>query len=118
MASRKRARASADSSATFELRYFPLLAKGLGPALVLEHSGLRWRGNRDLPFSIGEHWAALKPTTPFGQLPLLSAPSIGLELAQTTAIITYIGRLARTEGDSHPEFALSQMLIAEAEDRA
>jgi hypothetical protein len=26
----------------FELRYFPVCAKGLGPALVAEHSGLRW----------------------------------------------------------------------------
>jgi hypothetical protein len=100
----------------FELRYFPLLAKGLGPALVLEHSQLNWRGNRDLPFAISDHWAALKPTTPFGQLPLLSAPSTGLVLAQTTAIVNYVGRIAGTEGSTNEAYAVSQMLIAEAED--
>ena len=59
----KRSRDAASTSAAalpLELRYFPLLAKGLGPALVLEHSQLAWRGNKDLPFSIGEHWKALK----------------------------------------------------------
>lgn len=107
---------AAASSPPLELRYFPLLAKGLGPALVLEHSGLPWHGNRDLPFTIHEHWAALKPTTPFGQLPLLSAPTIGLQLAQTTAIINYVGRKAGIEGDTDDRYTISQMLIAEAED--
>ena len=105
-----------DADATYELRYFPLNAKGLGPSLVLQHSGLKWSGNRDLPFSIDEHWAALKPTTPFGQLPLLSCPAIGLNLAQTTAIINYVGRVAGTEGATDAAYAMSQMLIAEAED--
>ena len=109
-------RALEEADATYELRYFPLNAKGLGPSLVLQHSGLKWSGNRDLPFSIDEHWAALKPTTPFGQLPLLSCPAIGLNLAQTTAIINYIGRVAATEGVQSDEYAMSQMLIAEAED--
>ena len=88
-------RALEEADATYELRYFPLNAKGLGPSLVLQHSGLKWSGNRDLPFSIDEHWAALKPTTPFGQLTLLSCHAIGLILAQKTAIINYIGRWYR-----------------------
>lgn len=112
----KRGRAEPSGAPPMELRYFPLLAKGLGPALVLEHSGLPWRGNRDLPFSISSHWAALKPLTPFGQLPLLSVPSVGLEIAQTTAILNYVGRKACTEGATDKAFAINQMLIAEAED--
>ena len=40
----------------FELRYFPLLAKGLGPALVAEHSGLPWAGSASLDFSIERDW--------------------------------------------------------------
>ena len=36
--------------APFELRYFPVMAKGLGPTLVAEHSGQSWKGNKDLGF--------------------------------------------------------------------
>lgn len=97
-----------------QLYYFALLAKGLGPALVLEHSGLAWVGNRDLPFSIAADWKALKPTTPFGQLPLLKAA--GVSIAQTCAIINYVGRLAGTEGATSALYGWSQMLLAEAED--
>ena len=98
-----------------ELRYFPLLAKGLGPTLVLEHSGLAWAGNRDLPFSIAAVWIELKPTTPFGQLPLLRVAGLP-PLAQACAIINYVGKVAATEGDTPAQYAWSQMLLAEAED--
>ena len=69
----------------FEIRYFPLLAKGLGPALVAEHSGLPWSGSETLGFSIERDWATLKPRTPFGQLPLLTVVDSG-------ASVTVIGR--------------------------
>ena len=97
-----------------ELRYFPLMAKGLGPTLVAEFSGVPWKGNKDLGYS-RDDWPALKPKTPFGQLPLLTTPG-GTLVAQTAAIINYIGKVAGTEGESADEFALSQMLMAEAED--
>jgi glutathione S-transferase len=96
-----------------ELRYFNVMAKGLGPALVLEYSGLEWRGSKDLGFH-GGLWQDLKPKTPFGQLPLLTLPT-GEMIAQTTAIINYIGKTAGTEG-SGSSYATSQMLLGEAED--
>jgi hypothetical protein len=98
-----------------QLRYFPLLAKGLGPALVLEHSGLTWVGNRDLPFSVATDWAELKPTTPFGQLPLLCVAGLP-PIAQSCAIINYVGKVAGTEGGTPMRYAWSQMLLSEAED--
>lgn len=103
----------------FELIYFPVMAKGLGPTLVAEWSGLQWVGNKDLGFVArggppGLNFADVKPKTPFGQLPLLTTAA-GEMVAQTTAIINYIGMLAGTEG-SGVEYAISQMLIAEAED--
>ena len=52
----------------FELRYFPVMAKGLGPALVAEYSGLPWKGREALGFDAGKDWKTLKPTTPFGQV--------------------------------------------------
>lgn len=103
----------------FELRYFPVMAKGLGPTLVAEHSGLAWKGNKDLGFIArggppGNNFTDLKEKLPFGQLPLLTTVE-GNMVAQTTAIINYIGKIAGTEG-SGLDYAVSQMLIAEAED--
>jgi len=111
--------ASAKRGTPFELRYFPVMAKGLGPTLVAEHSGLPWIGNKDLGFVArggppGNNFADLKASLPFGQLPLLTTAD-GDMVAQTTAILNYIGMLAGTEGSGRA-FAISQMLMAEAED--
>ena len=110
----KRAKRSA-----FELRYFPVMAKGLGPTLLAEFSGLPWAGNKDLGFVArggppGKNFADIKASTPFGQLPLLTTLEGDL-VAQTTAILNYIGMVAGTEGSGRA-YAVSQMLIAEAED--
>ena len=129
---------------SYELRYFALMAKvskviewstekvsfamtpkyqpnphpslqGLGPALVLEHSGLEWNGNASIPFSTNLDWKDLKPSTPFGQLPLLTTLHGELHIAQTTAIINYVGKVSGMEGENE-SFALSQQLLAEGED--
>ena len=98
----------------FTLRYFALNAKGLGPALVAEYSGLPWKGNQGAEFDSSKDWKALKPDTPFGQMPLLTTAD-GLHIAQTTAIINYIGKQAKTEGDG-TDYIMSQMCLAEGED--
>ena len=105
--------------APFELIYFPVMAKGLGPTLVAEYSGLPWVGNKDLGFIArggppGKNFADIKAKTPFGQLPLLTTAE-GDMIAQTVAIVNYIGMLAGTQGCGL-DYATSQMLIAEAED--
>jgi len=46
-------------SAMLRLYYFPLMAKGLGPALVAELSGLPWLGPKDLGFT-RDDWPKLK----------------------------------------------------------
>eukprot|EP01047_Picozoa_sp_COSAG01_P026749 COSAG01_NODE_1734_length_9366_cov_4.124636_15_plen_52_part_00 len=40
--------ASDGDDPVFKLTYFPLMAKGLGPALCCELSGLPWQGPKDL----------------------------------------------------------------------
>lgn len=107
----KRAKRGAAEPQPFTLQYFGVAAKGLGPALVAEFSGLPWKGNKDAPFV----WAELKAATPFGQLPLLTTAD-GMQIAQTTAIVNYIAKIAGTEGADLKDFATSQMLIAEGED--
>ena len=59
--------------------------------------------------------------TPFGQLPLLTAPGSGVVMAQTVAIIRYIGHLgnmpgASFKGPTDASFITSEMLMCEAED--
>lgn len=105
---------TADAS-EFYLIYFPLMAKGLGPALVAQHSGLPWKGPKGLGFD-RSHWANLKTSgdSPFAQLPLCDID--GIRIGQTCAIINYIGNKAKMNGGSGKAYAIDQMLLAEAED--
>lgn len=99
-----------------KLTYFPLMAKGLGPALVAECSGLPWVGPKDDATPVFDRWGAMKESgvSPFGQLPLLQDGA--LNIGQCTAIMNYIGKKAGTEGKDAAEYGVSQMLIAEGED--
>ena len=99
---------------SYELRYFSGYSKGLGPALVAEFSGVPWKGNKDLGYNAVESWGTVKPTAPFGQMPLLTTPE-GATIAQTAAIINYLAKVGGIEGEGMA-FATSQMLLAEAED--
>ena len=75
----------------FSLIYFPLLAKGFGVALVAEFSGLPYDGPKTLKWTSKTDWKALKPTTTFGQLPLLRTKD-GIQISQTTAIVNWIAK--------------------------
>lgn len=98
-----------------KLTYFQVMAKGLGPALVCELSGLPWVGPRDTGFT-REEWPTLKASgkCPFGQLPILEID--GQNIGQSIAIVNYIGKRAGMEGQDSIEFAMSQALLAEGED--
>jgi len=100
----------AEPGKPLKFTYFSVMAKGLQPVLCLEVGGV--------PFTGGavEDWKALKPTTPFGQLPLLEDETAGVAMAQSVAICNYIGKKAGSLGATDAEFALSQMLMQEAED--
>ena len=99
---------------SLRLVYFDVMAKGMQVTMVAHHSGLSWQGKPE-----GFAWRdGIKPRAPFGQLPLLfvggddTAP-----VAQTTAIAAVIGKLAGTDGaENTNDFAMSSMLVAEAED--
>ena len=109
-------------AAPLELYYFPLYAKGLGPALVAEFSGLAWKGPAETGWDSSQ-WRAeggLKASgaSPFGQLPLLKTGGPAGNIGQTVAIVNFIGKTAgpALEGTDEREYAVSQMLICEAED--
>ena len=102
---------------SLRLVYFDVMAKGMQVTMVAHHSGLSWEGKPE-GFAWRDGTNAMKPRAPFGQLPLLfvggddTAP-----VAQTTAIAAVIGKLAGTDGaENTNDFAMSSMLVAEAED--
>ena len=102
--------AASAADAPLKLIYFPLWAKGPAPALALAHSGLAWTGENP-----GD-WKALKPTTPWGELPVLEIPGAGA-LGHELAILNYLGtRAAALRGATEAEFLVSQQLVCEAED--
>ena len=98
----------------YELRYFSGYSKGLGPALVAEFSGVPWKGNKDLGYKAVEMWGSLKPSAPFGQMPLLTTPD-GEVIAQTNAIINLLAKAGGIDGEGKA-YAVSQMLLCETED--
>ena len=92
-----------------KLTYFPVFAKGPGPALALAHSGL------DFEIANPEDWASMKPTTPWGHLPLLEVGT--LVIGHELAILSVIGRQScKMGGAGSAEFAVSQQLMSQAED--
>lgn len=74
---------------TLELSYFDFHGgRGEPIRLALTVGGIDFTDHR-----VGhKDWAALKPTTPLGQLPVLKVD--GKQLTQMSAILRYVGRLA------------------------
>ena len=95
---------------SYNLTYFPVMAKGLAPSLVLEVSGLPWDGIHP------EDWQAMKPTTVFGQLPQLTTTD-GIVMAQMAAIVNLVSRrMPVLQGIDDEEFSVSQELLVFADD--
>ena len=120
------AHVASDSSSTatmpadapsLRLCYFDVMAKGLQVTMVAHHSGLEWQGKPE-GFSWRDGPNAMKPSAPFGQLPLLFVGGDDKPpVAQATAIASVIGKLANTDGGSDMnDFAMSNMLLAQGED--
>merc|ERR1711909_230713 len=56
-----------------KLTYFNLRARGEPCRLLLAYGGIKYEDERIAPpWDPTSTWASLKPTTPFGQLPVLS----------------------------------------------
>ena len=65
--------AAGGSDDKYQLVYFPVMRKGLGPALCMHLSGLPWDGPGSMGRNMLGEWAAVKESgvSPFGQMPLL-----------------------------------------------
>jgi glutathione S-transferase len=81
----------------YKLTYFDFSgSRGEECRLALHVAGVEFQDNRITQ----EQWAALKPSSPYGALPILETPG-KLMLAQSNPILAYVGRLY----DLHPKDA-------------
>lgn len=68
----------------------------------------------DVRLDHGENWQAMKPKTPFGQVPVLDID--GFQLAQTKAIARYLGKEFKMAGRNNLESAKADMLVDGVDD--
>ena len=92
--------------------YFPVMGRGLAINLALEHHN---SGKYETELHTMETWPAKKPTTTFGQLPLLETDDVG-EIAQSLAILSYIGRKFDADGKTLKEKTAADMAVGLGED--
>merc|ERR1712184_165066 len=87
-----------------KLTYFNLRARGEPCRLLLAYGGIKYEDERIAPpWDPTSTWASLKPTTPFGQLPVLSWD--GVEICQSMAAARFIAREVGLAGNSSLEQA-------------
>lgn len=85
-------RSTAPIPKTITLKYFPIAGRAEPIRLALVLGKISFYDQR-VP---GLEWDNLKPSTPFGQVPVLVVDS--KNLCQTKAILRFVGRLARYRG--------------------
>ncbi|CAH2246216.1 jg3689 [Pararge aegeria aegeria] len=83
--------------------YFPVKALGEAVRMLLAYGGQEFEDNR-VPM---EKWPEFKPSTPFGQMPVLEID--GKKYAQSMAIARYLGRKYGLVGkDIEEDFEIDQ----------
>lgn len=96
----------------YRLTYFDLSgSRGEDCRLALHAAGVAFEDRR----ITREDWAKLKPTTPFGSVPMLESPGKPT-LAQSNAILAYIGRSYGLHPTDAWEAALHEAVMASVEE--
>ncbi|KAJ3384823.1 hypothetical protein HDU84_002617 [Entophlyctis sp. JEL0112] len=87
-----------------KVTYFNIKARAEPIRLALSINNIPFEDNR-----IGrEVWPSMKPTTAFGQLPILTVDDT-IEIAQSTAILRYVGKFGPLK--LYPDDALKATLV-------
>ena len=96
----------------YKLTYFDFSgSRGEECRLALHAAGVHFEDCR----LSQEQWARLKPTTPYGAVPVLEAPGKP-PLAQSNAILTYVGRRYGLHPEDAWQAALHEAILASAEE--
>nr|AYN44546.1 glutathione S-transferase S7-1 [Brachionus koreanus] len=99
---------------TYKFTYFDIKFRGEFIRFILSYAGANFEDNRIKP----EDWPALKPNTPFGQLPVLEIKrgSQVTEIAQSQAIARYLAAEFNLDGRNKLENGLIDMYGAQLGD--
>merc|ERR1711970_265433 len=93
-----------------KLTYFDLRARAEPCRLLLAYGGIKYEDERiPPPWEPTSTWASLKPTTPFGQLPILKWD--GEVLCQSMACARFIAREVGLAGNTNLESAQVDEII-------
>merc|ERR1712107_601692 len=85
-----------------KLTYFNLRARGEPCRLLLAYGGIKYEDERiPPPWDPTSTWSTLKPSTPFGQLPILNWD--GVEICQSMACARFIAREVGLAGNTSME---------------
>merc|ERR1712025_202802 len=98
-----------------KLTYFNLRAKGEPARLLLAYGGIKYEDYR-VSFEDQREWKAMKPTTPYGSLPLLEWD--GTCVAQSMAIARFLAREVGLAGRNNLEGAQIDEIIDAINDMA
>ncbi|KAH7703872.1 GST-5 protein [Aphelenchoides avenae] len=102
----------------YKLVYFKLRARGEPIRMIFHHAKQEFE-DAEVSVDAEEAWPEMKKKTPFGQLPFLEVAKDGgdkLVLAQTTAILRYLGKKLGLEADTFDEQALCDMYAEYVQD--
>jgi len=99
------ANASPVSQPTLKLTYFPAKGRTEPLRFLLSQAGVKFEDHR----VTDQEWETLKPTMPFGQIPVLEVD--GTKLAQSMTIAQYVGDAYGMHGDSDFNRALAHMYV-------
>jgi len=93
-----------------KLTYFNLRARGEPCRLLLAYGGIKYEDERiPPPWDPATTWPTLKPTTPFGQLPILNWD--GEELCQSMACARFVAREVGLAGKTSLEQAQADEIV-------
>eukprot|EP00118_Oscarella_pearsei_P010352 m.63120 g.63120 ORF g.63120 m.63120 type:complete len:207 (+) comp35145_c2_seq6:178-798(+) len=90
---------------TYKLTYFNVRARAELARLIFAQGGVAYEDKR----IAGDDWKQLKPSTPFGQLPILEVD--GVVIAQSQAINRYAAEVAGLAGSTCVEKARAHMVV-------
>jgi len=91
----------------YKLVYFNGRGRAEPARLIFAYAGQKYEDKRLQPAD----WAALKPKTPFGQLPLLDIDNGKVVLSQSKAIARYLGNEFNLVPKDHIQAAKGDMLV-------
>jgi len=93
-----------------KLTYFNLRARGEPARLILEQAGVAYEDHRiESPFVDAGPWMEYKPSTPYGQLPVLKDGDV--EIAQSMTIARYIANKHGLGGNNALESAQMDEIV-------